>query len=182
MLTRKDKEKIVSDLTKAFEAQGAVLMLDYQGVDADGMVNLRQKIREAGGKMKVVKKTLLKRAFAAANLPEPDQDVLSGQTGLVYGFDDPVAAAKAVVSFRRELVEEVGDPEKVTFAVRGGILDGNVLPAADANALATIPSREELLAKAVGSIASPLRGLVGVLQGPQRALVYALHAIRETKA
>jgi len=182
MLTRQQKEEIVSDLTQAFEAQGAVLMLDYQGVDASAMVDLRHRVSEAGGKLRVVKKTLLKRALKAANLPVPDEDVFLGQTGLVYGFDDPVAAAKAIVSFRKELVKIAGDPSKVTFGVRGGILDGNVLLAVDANALAAIPSRDELLQKAVGSIAAPLRNLVGILTGPQRSFVYALNAIAKAKS
>lgn len=182
MLTRQKKEEIVSDLVEAFKAQGAVLMLDYRGVDADGMVDLRRRVREAGGQMKVVKKTLLRRAFEAAGLPALDEDAFSGQTGLVYGFVDPVAAAKAIASFRRDLIAEVGDPERVTFSVRGGIIDGNVIAATEAVALATIPSRDELIAKAVGSIAAPLRGLVGVLSGPQRSFVYALNAIAQAKS
>lgn len=182
MLTRQQKEEIVSDLTQAFLAQGSVLMLDYRGVDASSMVDLRHRVREAGGKLRVVKKTLLRRALEAANLPVPDEDVFLGQTGIVYGFDDPVAAAKAIVSFRKKLVKIVGDPSKVTFAVRGGILDGDVLLSTDANALAAIPSREELLQKAVGSIAAPLRNLVGILTGPQRSFVYALHAIAKAKS
>jgi len=181
MLTRKQKETIVEELTNAFTARNAVLMLDYKGVDAPGIVELRKRVRAAGGKMQVVKKTLLRRAFEAASLTVPAEEVFEGQTGVVYGFPDPVAAAKALAGFRKELVAAAGDPSKVTFAIRGGILDGEVMLSAGANALATIPSREELLAKAVGSIASPLRGLVGILSGPQRSFVYALNAITKVK-
>jgi large subunit ribosomal protein L10 len=182
MLTRKQKETIVEELTNAFKANDGVLMLDYQGVDASGIVELRKRVRAAGGQMQVVKKTLLKRAFTAADLQVPNEEVFEGQTGVVYGFEDPVGVAKVLAGFRKELVQTAGDEAKVTFAVRGGVLDGNILLAADARALATIPSREELIAKAVGSIASPLRGLVGVLSGPQRSFVYALNAVAQAKS
>ena len=179
MLTRQQKEDIISELTSAFRGQGALLFLDYQGVSARKMVELRQSVRDAGGTLRVIRKTLLKRAMAGAELPELAEETFEGQTGVVYGFTDPVAVAKVLANFRKALIQEKGD--EVVFAIRGAILDGKALAPSEASALATIPSRDELLARAVGSIISPIRGLLGVLSGPQRKLVYALNAIKESK-
>lgn len=174
MLTRQQKEKMVSEFHDALEPAKTALFVDYQGVHTKGMRTLRTKLREHGGVLKVVRKTLFKRALADVGIPDVPPEVLEGQVGIVYGFSDPVGAAKALHSFQKEMQTNVAG--EVAFAIRGGLLSGAVLSAKEAQALALLPSRYELLSKLVGSLASPMQGLVSVFSGPQRGLLYVLDA------
>lgn len=177
MLTRKQKEAIVSSLSGALKTQPTLFVVDYRGADTHDMNTLRADLKENGASMQVVKKTLLKRVFDNTEL-EPQEDLFEGQIALVFGFQEVVPVVKVLREFEKTQKKEKGE---LSFAIRGGFLESAYMNAQDARTLATLPTYEELVAKAVGAIASPLRGLVGVMSGPQRALVYALKGIEEDK-
>jgi large subunit ribosomal protein L10 len=170
MLTKKEKEKIIAEMASSAKDAQAMFFVDYRGVNVALMEKLRKKLREAGGTLRITRKTLLRRALRDAGIGEAiPSDLLEGQIGVVFGVSDPTAIAKVFRWFRRELEEAVG--MRAAFAVRGGFVESRYLAAKDVEALATIPSREELLAKLVGSLAAPLRGFVSVLLAPERAFV-----------
>jgi large subunit ribosomal protein L10 len=145
---------------------------NYAGLTVEEISKLRNELRKDGSTYGVVKNTLFKRA-AGSELASQLDAILAGPTGVVFAGEDPVAPAKALKTF--------SDSTK-PVDVKAAYIDGKVVDAAQVQALAALPPKQELLAKLVGSLNSPLYGLVYVLSGNQSGLVRALNAIREKKA
>lgn len=171
-ITREKKEQVVQELATAFDEARVVVVTDYKGLDVNAMTDLRQKLREHNGKFLVTKKTLLKIALEEKGIEGINPLELEGQIGLAFGFEDAVAASKAVYETQKETE---------TLKILTGLMGEKLLTADQIVELAKLPSREELLAKVVGSINAPVSGFVNVLGGNIRNVVYALNAIKETK-
>lgn len=168
------KAAVVEEMKEKLQsAQGAVFV-GFSGLSVADVTKLRRKFREGGVEYKVVKNTLTR--IAADELGFNDLDaVLEGPTAIAYSVEDTVAPAKILKDFIKETKTEA-------LTVKAGIADGQVIDAAAVEALASLPSREELLAKLVGSMQAPISGLVNVLQGNIRNMVYVLDAVRAKKA
>lgn len=163
----------VQEITADLKATNIYYLLDYRGLTFAETTDLRARLRKADASLKVVKNTLAKIAAADAGV-EGLEGYLQGPTAIAYCHGDPVRVAKIIQDFIRE--------KKKPIVVRGGRLERSLLTTADMEKLATLPSREQLLGQMVGLIASPLSGLVTVLNGPIRGLVVALGQIQEQKA
>jgi large subunit ribosomal protein L10 len=166
------KADTVETLRRAIAEQSGTVVAEFKGLTVAEITSLRRKLREVNAEFRVVKNTLIRLAakdtdFAAIS------DLFKGPTAVAFSHGDPVAMAKALKTFAQ------GSP-KVTL--KGGFLDGKALSTKDVEALAEVPSREVLLARLAGSLQSPIAGFVRVLAGPQQKLVYALEAIKGTKA
>jgi large subunit ribosomal protein L10 len=161
-------DEIQERLTKV---QGAVVT-DYRGLNAGEMTALRKELREAGIEFKVLKNTLTILAAEKAEMNDLIP-LLTGPTAFAFGYDDPVAAAKIISEFAKK---------NKNLEIKGGILEGAVLDPAGVESLADLPSREVLLAMVMRAMQGPLSGMVNVLQGNIRNLVYALEAVRKQKA
>ncbi len=170
--TRAEKEQIVADLTNKLQSVKSVVFTSVTGytmADADA---LRRKGREEGVELSITKKTLLLRALENSGI-EANKDQFEGSILTSFGLSDEVAPAKIIADFAKE---------HEGIKIIGGILEGRLVGADAIKQLATLPSKEELLAKLVGSINAPRAGFVNVLAGNLRSFVYALHAIKEAKA
>jgi len=172
-ITKQKKEEVVRDASRELDGAKVVIFTDFKGMDMFSISLLRNKIREVGGRYVVVKKTLLNRVLGERKIEGLSSFEMEGQIAVVFGTNDSVATAKAVY----EIKKEVGLPN-----ILGGIMDGSVLTAEEIIHLASLPAREELLAKLVGSINAPISGFVNVLAGNIRGLVYTLNAIKEQKS
>ena len=128
-------------------------------------------MRAAGVEYKVLKNTMVRRAAADAGAEELGE-ILEGPTAVAFGYGDPVVPAKILTDY----IKEVKKTE-----IKGGLLGNKRLSAAEVNALADMPSKEELLAKMLGSLNAPVTGFVMVLSGVLRSLLYALNAVKEAK-
>lgn len=180
-LTKQQKQKIVEDLTQDFTHQKSMAFVDFQGLKVKDMADLRKRIKEVGGKLLVAKKTLIKIALEKAGF-KPEKELegetrqnfdvqnLSGQVGLVFAFEDPFSPLKAAYQFSQG---------NENLKILAGIFEGKFIGKDEVIALAQLPSREELLARLVGSISSPISGFVNVLQGNLRNLVFVLSAIKK---
>ena len=168
---RLEKVAQVEALAERFQRAQAVLAADYRGLTVKEMTDLRKRMREAGAELKVVKNTLARLAADQAQV-EALKAYLEGPTVLAFGYDDPVAPAKILDQFSRQQKQ---------LEIKGGVLNGAPLTAAGVQQLAQLPSREELLAQVLRGLQGPLYGLVGVLSGVPRALVYALDALRRQR-
>ena len=164
-------EKIDSIKAKAQEAQVAVLT-EYKGYTVEEITNLRRALQKDGGDYMVTKNTLAKIAFKGTDF-EILTDSLSGPVAIAFGFKDQVSPAKAVAKF-------IKDTKK--GAILGGALDGKLLDAKEVEALAKLPSKEELIAKMLGSINSPASGIVGSVNAVMAQLTRAMAAVRDKKA
>lgn len=149
-----------------------VVLADLSPLKVQESTELRHKAREQEVTVRGAKKTLLKKASQEAGL-EMDEASLEGSIMLLMGLGDEVAPARLVADLRKKHKE---------LNIQGGILEGRWMSREEVLALSQLPSKEELIAKAVGSIGAPLSGLVGVLQGNLRNLVYALNAVKDAKS
>jgi large subunit ribosomal protein L10 len=170
-LTRSQKEKLVNELHESFEKSNAVIVVHYQGVNVADTTALRVKIREAGGDYRVAKNTLLKRAIKDTHA-EVLSDVFSGPNAVAIAYDDPVALAKVLVEFAKDVD---------SFEVKSGVLNGNLMDVSAIEALSKLPSREVLVAKLLSVLVATPTNFVQVLSGVPRKLLYALKAIEEQK-
>ena len=167
------KQAIVAELKeKLTGAKGAVLV-NYRGLTVAQDTKLRRQLREAGVDYRVVKNTMTRIAAQEAGLEGLDV-YLEGPTAMAISTTDPVAPAKIITDFVKEHKLQV-------LEVKAGLVEGNVIDEKGVKALASLPSREVLIAKMLGSMQSPITGLVNVLQGSIRNLVYALDAVRQQK-
>ena len=171
MLTRKQKEEIVKDLSENLENSKTVIACDYKGMTVAEMSELRNSLREKEAKMKVAKKTITQVAIDNAKL-DLNVTELEGQIAIFYGGNDEVSLPKTLHDFSKD---------NENLKVLAGSLEKKALAKEEVVALAKLPSKEELLAKAVGSIKAPISGFVNVLSGNLRGLVGVLSSIKESK-
>jgi len=168
----KQKINAVAHLTEQMQNAKAVVFTDYRGLTVTQIQTLRKELAKHDASIEVTKNTLMSIAAKQAD-KSVDEEVLKGPTATLFAFGDEVAPLKALVNFAKE--QELP-------TIKSGFLGAEVLTAAQVSALAALPGRDELIAKTVGSIKSPLNGLVNVLNGNVRGLVYALAAIRDQKS
>ena len=159
MSIREQKAQIVEELKDKFTKASSAILVDYKGLNVQEATELRSSFREAGVDYKVYKNTLTEIAVKEVGLEELIP-FLEGPTAIAFSEDDPVAPAKI-------LTEAIRKYRKIEF--KTGVVDGKVIDVDGIKALADLPSREELLAKLLGSMNAPIANLVGVLTGPVRA-------------
>ena len=165
------KYAMVEKICDSINGSKGVFVIDYEGLTVKEAQELRRSLREVGATMKVYKNNLVKLALAQCDQPELD-DVLAGTNAFVFFEEDPAAAAKAVKTESDKL-------KKLAF--KGGIADGRAISAEDAQAYADLPSRDQLVAQLVFTIAATLRGIASVCAGPARGLATALDAVADQK-
>ncbi|MFH0988203.1 MAG: 50S ribosomal protein L10 [Parcubacteria group bacterium] len=170
--TKQQKEKIISALTEKLRGAKSIVMADFTGLTVVDTWLLRDKCVAENVELMAAKKTLLKIALKGQGI-EIDAKSLPGSMAVAISHGDEVTPARIIKDFAKT-------HEQLTF--RAGILEGRLISAEALKALANLPSRLELLAKAVGSIKAPISGFVNVLSGNLRGLVRVLDAIKNTKS
>ena len=164
-------EKIDAIKAKAEKAQVAILT-EYKGYSVEEITKLRRALQQDGGDYMVTKNTLAKIAFKGTEF-EVLTESMTGPIAVAFGFEDQVSPAKAVAKFIKESKKG---------AILGGALDGKLLSAKEAEELAKMPSKEEILAKILGSINSPASGIVGSINAVMAQLTRAMAAVRDQKS
>ena len=167
---RPEKVGVIDEVRERAEAASASVVAEYRGLTEAEMAELRRSLRAAGGDFKVFKNTLVKRAVAGT-AHEPIGDFLVGPTGIAFIQGDVSAVAKALKEFA------AANPALI---IKGGVLDGAALDASALKALADLPSREVLLAKLAGLIASPMTSLAGLMKAVPQSFAYGLKALIES--
>jgi large subunit ribosomal protein L10 len=165
------KKAVVSDLKDKLVATKGAVLVNYRGLTVAQDTKLRRKFREAGVDYFVAKNTMIRLAAEQAGI-EGLEPFLEGPSAIALSVTDPVMAAKVMSEFLKDIK---------TISIKSGILEGNVIDEAGVKALANLPSREVLLSRVFAGMQSPIGGLVNVLQGSIRNVVYALDAIRQQK-
>ena len=166
--TKDQKQKLVENVADKLNKSKSVVFADFQGLKMSQLSNLRKSLREADAEFNVTKNTLLGISLKQAGLPQPDE-IQEGQTATLFAYGDEIAPIKL-------LVKALKDAQ--TGKIKAGILNDDILDSFTIIRLANLPTKLELQAKVVGSLAAPLSGMVGVLQANLRNLVYALDQIR----
>ncbi len=171
-MPKPEKIAAVEELQAKFAQSKAVVVVAFQGIPGAEMTALRREVRKRGVEMKVVKNTLARLAAEKAGVPSLGE-FLRGPNLVIIGRDDPTVPFKVALEFVQRYPN--------FFQVRGGVFAGEVVPAEQVKWYATLPSREELLAKLAGAMAGPMRGLVLALSGILRKLVVALSEVQKIK-
>jgi len=171
-VTKQKKEEVIAELVDLFKNSKSVVFSDYQGISVKDVQDLRRKLRENDSKFKVAKKTLIKLAAKDAGFPEIPEEALEGQVGVAFSMGDEIAAAKTLYDFSKS-----NDAVKLLSA----FMEGEALSKEQTLELAKIPAKDELLAKMVGSMKSPISGFHGVLYSLLRSFVGVVDSYRESK-
>lgn len=170
MPNAKNQETLVK-IKEDLEGVSAVWVVDYCGLTVKDIQVLRSAVREAGASLKVYKNTIMHIALEEAGLPTLD-DMLEGPSAFVFAGNDVAAAAKAVKTFAKA---------NQNLEIKGGLMEGEQVSAAQVEAIASLPSREELLAKIAGAISGVARGLAVALNGVPSGLAQATKAVADQK-
>jgi len=164
------KERIVKELSELLSRARIAILTDYRGLKVDEMAEVRRRLGEVGADYRVVKNSLTRLAAQQVG-KEGIIEIMEGPTAIAFGYDDEVAPAKAVMEYVRGA--------RPQLAIRGAILDGRVLSAAEVVELASLPSREVMLGRVVGTMQAPIANLIGVLKALPAGLVRVLQARKQ---
>ena len=164
---RPEKVAVVDEVRGRLSSANAALLTEYRGLGVGELARLRRSLREAGGEYKIYKNTLVRFAIRDLGL-EGLEALLVGPTAIAFVETDAASVAKALRDFART---------NPSLVVKGGVLGAKVLTAADAGALAELPSRDQLLAQLAGAIAAPMQTFAALLQALPRNLAYGLQAL-----
>ncbi|WP_084864142.1 50S ribosomal protein L10 [Salibaculum halophilum] len=170
-MDRAQKEKVVEELGQIFESSGVVVVSHYEGLTVAEMQDLRARMREAGGSVRVAKNRLAKIALKGKPC-ESIANLMTGMTVLSYS-EDPVAAAKVVQDYAK------GNSKLV---ILGGAMGETVLDTAGVERVAKMPSREELIASIAGCIVAPASNIAGAVGAPASNIAGILSTIEEKAA
>jgi large subunit ribosomal protein L10 len=167
------KQAEIKSLTDKFNRSIALFVADYKGMNVEQVTTLRKELSAQGEvEMQVVKNTLALRALESQPYSSALADSLVGTNAIIFSFRDPAAPAKTLVKFADEFEH---------LSIKVGVLKGQKMDAAMVKSLARLPSREVLIAKALGSMLAPAQNLVGVLAAVPRSIMYVLNAIKDKK-
>jgi large subunit ribosomal protein L10 len=167
-MLRTEKDQAVAKLKDRFERMTSAVFLNYAGMTVEEVTKLRNSFREKGVEYRVVKNSMVKKAFGQTAVLEKLNPVLKGMTGIAWSFEEPSAAARVVRDFRK-------DNEKLV--IKAGLLEGLVLaPKAVEDQLAQLPSKDEARAMLLATLMAPAQRFVMLLNAPAQNLVGVLAA------
>jgi large subunit ribosomal protein L10 len=168
-MNRTEKQQLVDELSEKIKGAKALYYTDFTGLNVKRMTELRRRLKKAGVEYVVIKNTLALRAVNESGLVG---ERLRGPTGIVVATD-PVAGAKILSDFAKEFEQKP--------AVKGGMFDGKAIDADQVKKLASMPSREQMLAELGAGLMSPLASFAGAMNGMLYMMVGALEALRADK-
>ena len=162
----------VKELSESFSRAKAIYFTEYHGLNVGDLTKLRSEFFKADVEFKVAKNTLIKLA-AEENKISGLEEILNGSTALAIAYDEPVSPAKVIKEFTKE---------NELPSVKGILFDGEFMPGEDFKRLASLPSKEELLAKLVSMLNNPLQKLVSTLNAPLQNIAGVLNNLKEQKS
>lgn len=170
--TRAQKQDSVVKLQEKLGRAKAVVFADYKGLTMKQLSDLRDKLRDVNGEFTITKNTLLDLALKNSQLSIVNSQLSQGPTATLFAYDDEISPIKLLV----KALKDAGIGQ-----VKTGFLGSQSLDEAKIIQLSTLPTKDELRGKVVGVLIAPLQGMVSVLQGNLRNLVYALNEIQKMK-
>jgi len=170
--TKEQKKKVVEELKEKIAKQKIIIFADFSKLKVKELSSLRKKLKKSDGELKVAKKTLSKIAFGEKGL-EIDMKKLQGEIALIFGYKEAIPPAKTVYQFSLE---------NPNLKILGGCFENKFVAAEKIIELAQLPTKEELLARVVGSISAPISNFVNVLQAPLEACLSIIKSLGEIRA
>lgn len=170
-ISKEKKDELVAQYKDLIDQSDALILTDYKGMAVTDMENLRSKVREADGVFYVTKNTLLKLALEEAGTTVPDE-LLTGQVATGFALGEAPSLAKALVDYA---------DKAENLAIRGGIMEMEVLSQEQIESLAKLPTLEELQAQIIGLISAPARNLVTTITNGVRQVVNVVDAYAKSE-
>jgi len=171
-MPKESKAFAVAEIKDKLTGSTGVIMADYRGLSVKEMQELRIKVSASGGQMKVFKNTLTEIAMREIAFPDMGE-LLSGPTVLVFVDSDPVGPAKALSEFAKN---------HSALEIKGGFVQNALINVDGIRVLAALPSREELVAKLMGTMLNPIRGFMAMANAPVGAFARVVKAVADQKA
>ena len=172
-MNRQQKEEVISSLAESFKSSQATFLVNYHGLTVEGIQALRQLVRKNGGDVKVAKVTLMQRAVMGNSEVEALSPYMKGQLSLVFAFKEPPVMAKVLRDFAK-------GNEKFSFVI--GTMESKLLQGKELDILASMPSREVLLARLCGVLQMPLVQFALIMKMPISKLASVLKQVAENKS
>ena len=172
-MNRTEKSNVVSEVTEIMEKSTAIFLTDYSGINVEDISDLRNQFRNEGVNYKVFKNTLFKRALEESGKYEKLADHLVGMTSFAFADENPVAPAK--------IIKKYFDKNK-KLSLKACYIEGEYYDGSNLNTLASLPSKNDLVASIIGSIIAPASGIVGAINAVMRDLVSVIDEVSKTKA
>ena len=172
MKNREQKAEAISEFSEGIGKATNAFVFDFKGITVPQVTELRKQVRESGSQYVVIKNTLALIAVKDSPLQKLT-GTFTGMTAIAYNTTDPVALAKVLTKFAKDVP---------TVQFKGALLAGQVVAANEIQNIANLPTRDELLAKLLYLMQHPIRGLAVVLNGPIRKLAIALNEIQKQKS
>lgn len=170
--TREQKQELIEHYEGGLASTQHAILMSFDGMSVSQATDLRAKVREQGGSYEVVKNRLALRAIDGQQLGELKEH-FQGPTAVAYSAEDPVALAKALTEFKKEVP---------SIQFKGALVEGQPVDASEIEAIANLPGREELIAKLLFLLQSPVTRLARGLAAIPRQLVVVLDQIEKKKA
>jgi large subunit ribosomal protein L10 len=174
MMTRETKAQEITDISEKFGRSKAAFLVDFKGMDVESVTKLRKSLRPVESEMRVVRNTLARRALE--KYPEMKAalgDQFTGTNAIIFVYGEAAASAKALSNFGKDVE---------AFQLKVGVMDGQALDEAKIKVLATLPSKQELQAKLLGTMQAPMQKFLGTLQAVPGGFARVLQAYADTKA
>jgi ribosomal protein L10 len=172
-MERREKETVIAELKERIGRAPALYLTDFTGLNVKSITKLRRSLRRSGAEYVVVKNRLAQKAFELSPDMPDLAGTLEGPTGLVFGYEDAVAAAKALADFARE------HDQRPTVKI--GIMDRKIIDAAQVARLASLPPRDQLLAELAGAMQSPLAQLAWAMEAKVQEMAGLLEALKSER-
>jgi large subunit ribosomal protein L10 len=172
--SKEDKAKIINGLSESFGKSKATFVYDYKGMTVEQVTNLRKQLSEVGATMKVVRNTLALRALSDyKSAKDALSDKLVGTNAVIFAFEEASGAAKTVSNFAKDVE---------LFSFKAGVMGDTVLDANRLKYLSTLPGKDELRAKLLGTLQAPMSQFVRVLNAVPGGFVNVLNAYKDKKS
>lgn len=172
-MNKAEKGEVIEQIKELIQNSSAMFLVDYRGVNVADINKLRSSFRKDGVTYKVLKNTLFKKALQQIGGYEKFDDLLVGMIGVAFAGENFVAPAKIIKKYN-------DDSQKLTF--RGCYLDSAFYGAEQLATIASMPTKEEIIAGIIGSVAAPASGIVGAINAVMRDLVSVIDEVAKKKA
>jgi len=165
------KQQLVDEVKEKIDRAKLMVVFDFTGIDANAMADFRKEIRKKDAEIKVIKNTVLYRACSGTPLYDKI-NIFQGPSAVIFAYEDIVTAAKALKEFLKN---------NETAKVKAGLVEGSFATPEKIEELASLPSREELIAQLLATMQAPITNFVRVLNAVPQKAVMVLNAIKEEK-
>lgn len=172
-MNKTEKSEIISEVRKLIHDSSALYLTDYSGISVSEITTLRNELRKEGVTYKVIKNTLFERALRESGKYKKLEDYLTGMTGFAFASGNPVAPAK--------IIKKYFDTSK-KFELKACYIEDQFYDGSRLAELASLPSKEEIVAGILGSLNSPAAGIVGAINAVMRDLVNVIDQISNREA